>query len=106
MSVDGSLLFEVREYLNITWADDKTDRKITGIIKRGMAYLQEVAGVSSLDFSVEDSPKSLLLDYARYANSHALEMFPINFRGELLSLHLKYQAQAVGGVVVNENQNT
>lgn len=106
MSVDTALLTEVKEYVGITWIDNKTDRKITGIIKRGMAYLQDVAGVPTLDFSKEDSPKSLLLDYVRYANSHALEMFPINFQGELLSLHLKYQTQAIGGVAVNENQNT
>ncbi|CAM2079367.1 MAG: Phage gp6-like head-tail connector protein [uncultured Clostridium sp.] len=91
---DG-LLEEVKDYLNITWVDERTENNITGMIKRGMAYLQKVAGVPSLDFKKEDTPKALLLDYVRYANSQALELFETNFRGELLSLHLEYQAKGV-----------
>ena len=91
---DG-LLDDVKDYLHISWVDEKTDKNITGMIKRGMAYLQKIAGVPSLDFTQEDAPKSLLLDYVRYANSQALELFEANFRGELLSLHLEYQAKGV-----------
>lgn len=91
---DG-LLEDVKDYLHISWKDEKTDKNITGMIKRGMAYLQKVAGVSSLDFTQEDTPKALLLDYVRYANSQALELFETNFRGELLSLHLEYQSKGV-----------
>jgi hypothetical protein len=57
------------------------------MINRGKARLQEIAG-ASLDFTVEDQPRSLLFDYCRYANSHALEMFEKNFAAELMSLHL------------------
>lgn len=89
------LLEDVKAYLNITWVDARTENNITGMIKRGMSYLQKVAGVASLDFTQEDTPKSLLLDYVRYANSQALELFEINFRGELLSLNLEYQAKGV-----------
>lgn len=89
------LLDDVKDYLHISWQDEKTDKNITGYIKRGMARLKDVAGVSNLDFSEEDLPKSLLLDYCRYANSQALEMFETNFQSELLSLHLKYQAQII-----------
>lgn len=91
---DG-LLEDVKGYLNITWEDERTDKNITGMIKRGMTYLQKVAGVSSLDFTEEDSPRALLFDYVRYANSQALEMFEINFQSELLSLNLEYQAKEV-----------
>lgn len=89
------LLEDVKDYLHISWEDETTDKNIIGMIKRGMAYLQKVAGVSSLDFTKEDTPKALLLDYVRYANSQALELFETNFRGELLSLHLEYQAKGV-----------
>lgn len=89
------LLQDAKDYLHITWQDEKTDKNLTGIIKRGMARLKDVAGVSTLDFSEEDLPRTLLLDYCRYANSHALEMFETNFQSELLSLHLKYQAQII-----------
>lgn len=88
-----SLLNDVKAYLHINWQDSDMDINLTGILSRGMARLQEIAGVP-LDFTKEDLPKSLLLDYCRYANSHALEMFEVNFASELLSLHIKGQVKA------------
>ncbi|WP_238907451.1 hypothetical protein [Clostridium sp. YIM B02506] len=88
------LLDDVKDYLHISWQDEKTDKNITGYIKRGMARLQEIAGVP-LDFTKEDLPKSLLLDYCRYANSQALEMFEKNFLSEIMSLHFNGQIQAM-----------
>lgn len=88
------LLQDAKDYLHISWDDEKTDKNLTGMIKRGMAHLNKIAGVSNLDFVAEDSPKSLLLDYVRYANSQALEVFEMNFQSELLSLHLEYQSNA------------
>lgn len=85
------LLPEVKSNLHITWNDESTDANIRGYIARGMARLQDIAGVPSLDFTAEDQPKSLLLDYCRYANSQALEMFEKNFASELLDLHLQHQ---------------
>lgn len=74
------LLADIKSYLHITWQDDNTDKNLTGFIKRGMARLQEIAGVSSLDFTVEDLPRALLFDYCRYANSQAIEMFEKIFK--------------------------
>lgn len=88
------LLNEVKRYLRITWQDTETDNNLTGIIKRGMARLQEIAG-APLDFTVEDQPRALLFDYCRYANSHALEMFERNFQAELVSLNIKYQVASM-----------
>lgn len=90
-TITEQLLPEVKSYLRITWNDKNTDANIRGYIARGMARLQDIAGVSSLDFTAEDQPKSLLLDYCRYANSQALEMFEKNFASELLGLHLTHQ---------------
>lgn len=89
------LLEDVKSYLNISWNDETTDKNITGMIKRGMARLKHIAGVPTLDFKEEDLQRQLLLDYCRYANSHALEVFEENFRSELLSLHLMNQARIV-----------
>ena len=90
-TVTEQLLPEVKSYLRITWNDENTDANVRGYIARGMARLQDIAGVPSLDFTAEDQPKSLLLDYCRYANSQALEMFEKNFASELLDLHLTHQ---------------
>lgn len=89
------LLQDIKDYLHIAWQDEKTDNNLTGIINRGMARLQKIAGVP-LNFMAEDLPRSLLFDYCRYANSHALEMFEKNFASELLALNIDSQ---VGDII-------
>ena len=90
----NNLLSDVKNYLKITWNDEITDKNLTGMIKRGMAHLNHIAGVS-LNFLEEDSPRGLLFDYVRYANSQALEMFDINFQSDLVSLHYTKQAELI-----------
>nr|WP_321027034.1 hypothetical protein [Clostridium neonatale] len=90
-----TLLKDVKDYLRISWEDEKTDKNLNGMIKRGMARLTNIAGVSSLDFIEEDLPRQLLFDYCRYANSQALEVFETNFQSELLSLHINTQAEFI-----------
>ena len=93
LTAEEQLLEDTRTYLHITWQDEKTDKNLTGFINRGKARLKNIAGVP-LDFTVEDMPRSLLLDYCRYANSQALEMFEKNFASELMSLHIDSQVNA------------
>ena len=93
------LLDDVKDYLNITWQDDATDKKITGFLNRGMKRLQVIAG-ASLDFSAEDMPRALLFDYCRYANSQALEVFEKNFEAELLELNLTAQVSIIEKLIV------
>ena len=88
------LLQDIKDYLHITWDDEKTDTTLTGMIKRGMKKLDDIAGLN-LDFTIEDSPRELLFDYVRYANSQALEVWEKNFQSELLSLHLESQASLI-----------
>lgn len=98
------LLDAVKAYLKITWQDDATDAEITGYINRGMKRLQDIAG-ASLDFTVEDQPRALLLDYCRYARSQALEVFEKNFQAELLDLHFQYQAPVIDSLTVTPLRN-
>lgn len=88
------LLQDVKDYLKITWIDATTDKNLSGMMNRGMAYLDSIAG-APLNFVVEDLSKQLLLDYCRYANSQALEMFSINFRSELSQLHYSQRIREV-----------
>jgi hypothetical protein len=55
-----------------------------------MKYIDRTAG-TSLDYTVEDKPKELLLDYCRYARSNALEQFQNNYLHELLTLQIKQE---------------
>lgn len=97
------LLSDVKAYLKITWQDDATDAEITGYINWGMARLQHIAG-APLDFTVEDQPRALLLDYCRYARSQALEVFEKNFQAELLDLNLSAQAPIIDSLTVIATQ--
>ena len=85
MALPIGLLDAVRNYLDITWADDAGDEKLSGIVARGMKYLDSVAG-ESLDYMVEDKPRELLMDYCRYVRSNALDEFQQNYLPELLTL--------------------
>lgn len=87
-----ALLEDVKVYLNITWEDENTSKKLEGIIERGKKYLNNVAG-AELDYNVEDRPKELLLDYCRYVRSNALEEFQKNYLHELLSLQIHQEVK-------------
>lgn len=102
----SDILEMVREYLHYDTDEskesaEKTDKRLQGMIDRGIQRLQTIAG-AELDFSVPSLHQSLLLDYCRYADSQALEVFEKNFADELLSLHFENQVK----VENNEDQNT
>lgn len=84
------LLTAVKNYLDITYQDEETDRKLRGIIERGMNRLDDAAGEKQ-DYSKEGQPRALLLDYCRYARGNVLEMFETNYLSELISLRIGVQ---------------
>jgi len=75
----ASLLEGIRNALSITWEDAETDRQLTGIIARGMAYLDEIAG-HAVDYSAEGKARELLITYCMYARANALDQFEINYQ--------------------------
>lgn len=79
------LLPEVENYLNITWQDDATDRKIRGIILRGISRLVKICG-ETVDFCVAGDAQELLLEYCRYARDDALDVFENNYKSMLLTM--------------------
>jgi len=88
------LLIDVRNYLHITWIDANTDKNLIDAINSSKKRLQEIAGVTSIDFAIEGLARDLLKDRCRYINSQALEMFEKNFASELMALHIKSQVDA------------
>ena len=74
--------------MNITWDDPDTDAKLTGIIARGMNYLNQTAGID-LDYTSESKARELLFEYCRYTNSSALDEFQNNYLHELLALQIQ-----------------
>lgn len=81
-----ALIDELRDNLGITGAAQ--DAALNAAITRGSAYLNELAGVV-LDFTAEGLPKSLLLDFCRYAFNNATEYFEENFAKEILRMQLQ-----------------
>ena len=65
------LLADVKNYLNITWDDQATDRKIGGLIKNGIAYLDLKRGAPA-NYGEAGLPRTLLFDYVRYARDVAM----------------------------------
>lgn len=90
MALPQGLLEDVKNYLDITWDDETTDKKLKAIIERGMKYIDSIAG-GVMDYEKEDKPKELLLDYCRYVRSNALESFQTNYLHELLSLQIQQE---------------
>lgn len=93
MELSTGLLADVKNYLDITWDDPESEKKLSGIIARGMHYLDKAAGANN-DYTVEDKPRELLMDYCRYARSNALDEFQRNYLHELLSLQIETAVSA------------
>ena len=93
MALPDGLLEAVRSYLDITWTDADGDTKLTGIISRGIKYIDSVAG-TELDYTIEDKPRELLFDYCRYVRSNALDEFQTNYLPELLTLQIMEEVKA------------
>jgi len=93
MTLPEGLLNDVKNYLDITWTDIPTDLKVSGMIERGIKYIDRIAG-SEMVYTTNDKPKELLLDYCRYVRSNALEMFQKNYSHELNSLQISKEVEA------------
>lgn len=80
------LLADVRDYLQITWADEATDRRLTDMIQASAVYLDSVTA-SENDYTQPGNMRTLLLERIRYQYNGALDTWLNNY------LHLVVQAQ-------------
>lgn len=87
-----SLLEDVKNYLDITWPDEATDRKISGFIASGTAYLNDKAG-AELDYAQDGYGRTLLMEFVRYARDGALDVFENNYRHLLLAMQNNRRVQ-------------
>ena len=90
------MLTAAKNYLDITWDDPATDVKLTGILRRGIVFLDHVAG-AALDYGEEGLARALLFDYCRFARENALDEFAEAFIGELMMLRDMNTAEADDG---------
>lgn len=81
---DG-LLSDVKNYLGITWEDEATDNKISGLIASGMVYINSKYGEEA-DYTKDGMPRTLLMEYVRYTRDSALDVFENNYLSLLLGM--------------------
>ena len=84
-NIPESLLADVKNYLNITWDDEATDAKVSGLIASGMVYLNLKYGEEA-DYTADGMPRTLLMEYVRYARDSALDVFENNYQALLLGM--------------------
>ena len=79
------LLEDVKNHINITWNDEATDKKISGLIADSMRYLDEKRGEEA-DYTEDGTPRTLLMERVRYARDEALDVFENNYRSLILGM--------------------
>lgn len=83
--MNGSISEEVKNYLNITWEDDETNKKVDGIIRRAQSVIENYAG-TDMDITDDSVVKQLFLDCCRYIYNDCFEDFERNFSNDLFFL--------------------
>lgn len=85
------MLDELKNYLDITWDDDDTNKKISQLLDRALKIIKGYACNQEIDYTVDLFAKQLLFDLCRLIYNNAYEDFGTNFAGELLLLRAKYR---------------
>ena len=87
----NEILNDLKSSLRITWIEEDEDLK--KIINRGIDYLEELTG-TTLDFSLENQSKTLLIERCRYVYHNVVDEFEKNFQHELSRLILREAVKA------------
>jgi hypothetical protein len=74
MALPDGLLADTKNYLGITWDDADTDSNLSGMLSRGIVYIDRLSGTSN-DYTVEGPARELLLTRVRYERAGALADF-------------------------------
>lgn len=89
---DKTLLNDIKNYLDITWDESQGEKKLEGIIKRGMAAISGKIG--ECNFYEETQERALLFDYVMYARAGEVPQFWMNYREDILSLQIARKVDA------------
>ncbi len=87
MALPAGLLNAAKNELDITWDDDDLDSKLSGILARGIKYIDGVA-CAELNYSTDDKPREMLFEYARYVRAGRLNEFMKDYLHELFNLQV------------------
>jgi hypothetical protein len=90
-----ALIDTLKTYLDITWDDEHTNSKLSGILARAQTRICAYAGNAELEFADGSEEQQLLLDLCRYVWFNVPENFEENYRHDLIMLRAKYQTEAM-----------
>lgn len=82
--ITTQLLQDVKNNLDITWDDPVTNAKVSGWISSGTIYINLKLG-GEQDYETDGLPRTLLMEYTRYARDAALDVFENNYRSMILA---------------------
>ena len=94
INVPTTLLSEVKNYLGITWTDSDMDTQLTGMIRRGIAYISSKTGVEVTAYTGEDvnyRAQELLFNYVLYDRAGSVNDFKVNYRADLIGLRINWE---------------
>ena len=91
--ISDALLADVKSYVGITWSDPDTDKQIRIHISNGIHYLTAKIG-RPISFERDGYPRTLLMDYVRYARSGALDVFEPNFLHLIVAARTQRKVEA------------
>lgn len=94
INVPTTLLSEVKNYLGITWNDSDMDTQLTGMIRRGIAYISSKTGVEVTAYTGEDvnyRAQELLFNYVLYDRAGSVNDFKVNYRADLIGLRMNWE---------------
>lgn len=83
--IPAELLSDVKNYLDVTWDDEAVDKKISGLIAAGTQYLDGKLGETG-KYTRDGLPRTLLMEYVRYARDSALDVFENNYQSMILAM--------------------
>lgn len=90
----------VKTYLDITWIDEQSEKKLQLMIDNAKADLDEKSGIEN-DYEKEGRAQTLLLTRIMYERSNALDDFYKNYRNEIIAFINKAKVDKY----VNKSQN-
>lgn len=78
-------VYALKIYLPIPWESAADDARLAEIVRAGAAYLDKRNGAPA-DYQTPGLPRTLLMEYARYARDNALDVFENNYQSMILEM--------------------
>ena len=94
-NLPAGLLDDVKNHLGITWTDDATDTRIAGLV------IDSKYG-GDADYVEDGFPRTLLMEYVRYARDAALDIFENNYAALILAMQHERQVERLEELQIPE----